>query len=135
MRTISREEAAQILRDDPRYSADAYAFVGEALEFTTKKLDKPTAGPGHHVSGGELLEGIRLYALQEFGPMAKTILAAWGIRECRDFGHIVFNMVNKKILGKTEEDSLDDFNGGFDFDAAFRAPFEPDKKCRIKNEE
>ena len=135
MRIITREEAAQILKEDPRYAADAYAFVGEALEFTTKKLNKPAAGAGHHVTGGELLEGIRFFALQEYGPMAKTILNAWGIRECRDFGHIVFNMVNRKILGKTEEDSLNDFNAGFDFDTAFRAPFEPEKKCRIKNEE
>ncbi len=134
MRIITREETAQILKEDPRYAADAYAFVGEALEFTTKKLNKPTTGVEHHVTGGELLEGIRLFTLQEYGPMSKTILNTWGIRECRDFGHIVFNMVNWKILGKTDEDSLDDFNHGFDFAIAFRAPFEPEKKCRIKNE-
>ncbi len=133
MRLITREETDQILREDPRYAADAYAFVGEALEFTTRKLDKPATGPGHHVTGAELLEGIRLYALQEFGPMAKTVLNAWGLRECRDFGHVVFNLVNKNILGKTEDDSLDDFNGGYDFDSAFRAPFAAEKKSNIKN--
>lgn len=134
MRIISREEAAQLQQEDSRYAADAYAFVGEALEFTTKKMNKPAAGVGRHVTGGELLEGIRLFALQEYGPMAKTILNTWGIRECRDFGHIVFNMVNRKILRKTDEDSLDDFNHGFDFDAAFRAPFEPSGNRRAQDE-
>jgi uncharacterized repeat protein (TIGR04138 family) len=128
MRQISPEETAQILKNDPRYTADAYQFVSDALEFTTKDMHKPSAGPGHHITGAELLDGIRKFALQEYGPMAKTILNAWGIRECRDFGQIVFNLVNQKILGKTDEDSLDDFNDGYDFDSAFRAPFEPGKK-------
>ena len=135
MKLISPEETAAILKEDPRYAADAYPFIGEALACTTKILDKPAAGPDHHVTGAELLEGIRQYALQEYGPMAKTILNSWGIHECRDFGQIVFNLVNQKILGKTEDDSPSDFEGGFNFDAAFRAPFEPERKCRIKNAE
>ncbi len=134
MRIITQEETAQILKEDPRYAADAYLFVGEALEFTTKKLKKPATGLSRHVSGGELLEGIRIFALQEYGPMSKTILNAWGVHDCRDIGYIVFNMVNKQILGKTEEDSLADFNNGFDFETAFRTPFKPEKKCRMQNE-
>jgi uncharacterized repeat protein (TIGR04138 family) len=132
MKAISPEETAELLKADPRYAADAYAFVGEALSFTAKQLNKPAEGPGHHVSGAELLEGIRQYALQQYGPMAKTILNTWGIQNCLDFGHIVFNMVNRKILGKTDEDSLDDFKGGFDFDQAFRAPFAPKKKPKAE---
>lgn len=134
MKLISPEETAAILKEDPRYAADAYPFIGEALTFTAKLLNKPASGPGHHVTGAELLEGIRQYALQEYGPMTKTILNSWGIHECRDFGHIVFNLVNKKILGKTEDDSLADFEGGFNFDAAFRAPFEPERKFKISAE-
>ena len=133
MRIISPEETAQLLKEDPRYAADAYQFVSEALDFTARTLNKPDAGPGHHITGAELLEGLRKYALQEFGPMAKTTLNAWGIHDCRDFGQIVFNLVNNKIFGKTEEDSMDDFNHGFDFDTALRTPFEPDKKLKIKS--
>lgn len=138
MRIIRSEESAQLLKEDPRYAAEAYQFVSEALDFTTKSLNKPTSGPRqsgprHHVMGSELLEGIRKYALHEYGPMAKTLLNTWGIHECRDFGQIVFNLVNKKIFGKTEDDSIDDFNHGFDFNTAFRTPFESKKKLKKPN--
>jgi uncharacterized repeat protein (TIGR04138 family) len=77
------------------------------------------------VSGHELLEGIRLYALQQFGPMARTVLEDWGIRACEDFGEIVFNMVEHKILSKTDDDSREHFKGGYDFRDAFEKPFIP----------
>lgn len=125
---VSRETLDKIVQADPRYAADAYVFVGEALDFTAKKLNKPSLGRSRHVTAAELLDGIRKYALREYGPMSKTIFNTWGIRVCRDFGEIVFNMVNRGLLGKTEEDSISDFNNGYDFDAAFRAPFEPEKK-------
>lgn len=109
-----------ILRDDPRYPEQAYEFVREGLDFTVRKLDKP-----RHVSGRELLEGIRDFALQEFGPMAKTILSDWGIKRTEDIGEIVFNMVESGLLGKTDEDSREDFKDGYDFETAFRKPFLP----------
>ena len=135
MRKITFEEAvAQIRQEDPRYTADAYYFIREALDFTTRSLKKPTEGPGRHVSATELLEGIRQYTLKEYGPLTMTVLQTWGIRQCTDFGQIVFNLVKKKFLGKTDDDSINDFDHGYDFTAAFRAPFEPEqKKCKIKN--
>jgi len=135
MRKTTFEEAvAQILKEDPRYAPEAYHFIRDALDFTTRSLKKPTEGPGRHVSAAELLEGIRQYALKEYGPLAMTVLQAWGIRQCADFGQIVFNLVNKKFLGKTDDDSARDFDRGYDFAAAFRAPFEPEKKkCRMQN--
>ncbi len=127
MQKVTFEEAvAQILNEDTRFASQAYFFVREALDFTTQMLQKPAAGAGRHVSGAELLDGIRRLALKEYGPMAMTVLNAWGINQCADFGCIVFNLVNKEFLGKTEEDSIRDFEGGYDFKAAFRAPFEPD---------
>ena len=124
------EALNQILQEDPRYTADAYHFLREALDFTTKMLDKPKSGIDRHVCGGDLLEGIRRYALQEFGPMTKTVLNTWGIFRCEDFWYITANLINKGILGCTPEDSIHDFEGGYDFTAAFRAPFEPDKATR-----
>jgi uncharacterized repeat protein (TIGR04138 family) len=114
-----------ILAKDPRYLHDAYLFVREALDHTQKMIVKENRGNLRHVSGQELLGGIRDYALSEFGPMAITVLEEWGIRNCQDFGEIVFNMVEVGLLAKTEKDSRDDFQGGYDFDEAFRQPFLP----------
>ncbi|MBI3985284.1 MAG: hypothetical protein HY343_00030 [Lentisphaerae bacterium] len=127
--TVIRE----ILKTDPRYAFEAYVFVREALEFTVKQLNKPAETETRHVSGVELLEGIRQYALQEFGAMAQTVFHNWGVRRCEDFGAIVFNMVNRNILRKRAEDTLDDFSGGYDFTTAFRRPFEPDPQPKTSN--
>ncbi len=111
---------APILEKDGRYTAGAYLFVREALDHTVRQLEKP-----RHVSGQELLEGMREYALKEYGPVAKRVLSEWGITECVDFGNIVFNLVNEGLLGKTDEDSIEDFMGGYDFTEAFLKPFRP----------
>lgn len=110
----------EILSRDPRYTADAYAFVRAGLDFTVRRLEK-----SRHVSGGELLDGIREFALKEFGPMSKTVLAEWGIQRTEDVGEIVFNMVETGLLGKTDKDSREDFADGYDFDEAFCRPFQP----------
>mgnify|MGYP001560289501 CR=1 FL=1 len=114
-----------ICRKDSRYDRDAYFFVRESLDFTSKSLNKPSEGAGRHVSGPELLEGLRAYALQEFGPMALTVLNAWGLRNTGDVGEIVFNLVESGKLGKTHEDKKDDFANGYDFHEAFAKPFMP----------
>ena len=75
------------------------------------------------MSGKELLEGIREYAAQQFGPLAPTVFRSWGVRRTEDFGEIVFNLVESGLLGKTESDSREDFADGFDFDQAFDGPF------------
>ncbi|MCC7300385.1 MAG: hypothetical protein IT583_04850 [Verrucomicrobia bacterium] len=111
---------ASILIRDPRYVAAAYIFVRAGLDYTVRRLDKP-----RHVSGQELLDGIREFALSEYGPMTKTVLNGWGIRCTEDVGEIVFNMVESGLLGKTEKDSRADFADGYDFDETFRKPFYP----------
>lgn len=126
MKKVGFNEALNlILAEDPRYQPYAYHFIREALDFSIKHFAKPLDGPGRHVSGTELLEGIRRFALQEYGPMAMTVLRHWGINETADFGHLVFNLVEKGVLGKTEEDTLEDFLDGYDFDDVFRKPFRP----------
>lgn len=109
-----------ILQRDSRYTIEAYLFVRDALDHTVKQLETP-----RHVSGQELLGGIRDYAIIEFGPVAKRVLSEWGIYECIDFGYIVFNLVDEGLLGKTEEDSINDFATGYDFTEAFEHPFRP----------
>lgn len=134
--TSFHEALTQILAEDPRYHADAYFFIRESIHFASKIMKKPARGPQRHFTAAELLEAIRQYALREYGPMARTILNSWGIRQCPDFGQIVFNLVNKNILRKTESDSIHDFDGGYDFDSAFRIPYLPscETPCQYKPE-
>lgn len=122
------EGVALILTRDARYHRDGYAFVREALDFTQKAVLKENEGKARHVTGQELLIGIRDFALQQFGPMTLTVLEEWGIKRCEDFGEIVFNMVEIGLLAKTDKDSREDFQGGYDFPEAFRKPFLPTSK-------
>jgi uncharacterized repeat protein (TIGR04138 family) len=136
MQEINFDEAVeQILIKDSRYHRDAYTFVREALDYTQKLVGKETRGQIRHVSGQKLLDGIRQFALQQFGPMTMTVFEEWGVRNCRDFGEIVFNMVEIGLLAKTEKDSRADFQNGYDFTDAFRKPFWPQSKLTGKSAE
>jgi uncharacterized repeat protein (TIGR04138 family) len=105
----------EICSQDQRYKPDSYEFVMQALSFTQKEFKKEG-----HISGQELLEGIRKFALEQYGPMAKTVLLHWGITRTSDFGNIVFNMIGQKLLSKTENDSRHDFEDVYDFETAFK---------------
>ena len=109
----------EIVKEDQRYDLEAYLFVNQALEFLLGKLRKK-----RHVSGQELLEGIKEYALKEYGLLSRNVLEHWGINCCEDFGEIVFNMIAKKLMGKTERDSKKDFRDGYNFKEAFERPFQ-----------
>jgi uncharacterized repeat protein (TIGR04138 family) len=127
MQKIGFAEAVErILKGDPRYHRDAYAFVRDALDFTVKQHKKSREGVLRHVTTGQLLDGIRLYALKEFGPMAITVLGYWNVNSCEDMGHIVFNMIREEILGKNETDTIEQFREGYDFHEAFVAPYLPE---------
>jgi uncharacterized repeat protein (TIGR04138 family) len=121
-----------IVERDPRYKREAYIFIREALEYTQKMLGKPTPEEIRHVTGRDLLEGVRHYALEQYGPMVPTVLGEWGILRCEDVGQVVFNMVDANLLAKTETDSLEDFKGVYDFDETFAKPFRPTKRVAIK---
>ena len=115
--------------DDNKFGKGAYFFVREALDHTLKSRNNSSSPKNGHVSGEELLEGIRLYALDRFGPITMTLMNHWNIKQCKDFGEIVFKLIDHGILGRTKSDSISDFEGGYSFDDAFEAPFTP----RIKN--
>ncbi len=104
----------KICRQDKRYKPDAYEFVIKGLGFTQKKLKKAT-----HISGVELAGGLRDFAINQYGALAAKVLAHWGINQTQDFGNIVFNLIEKKLLAKTKEDSLSDFQEVYDFKLAF----------------
>jgi uncharacterized repeat protein (TIGR04138 family) len=133
MQEVNFEEVLeQILAKDPRYQRDAYLFVREALDFTQKLILKENKGEMRHVTGQELLDGIRQFALSQFGPMVTTVFEEWGVTKCSDFGEIVFNMVEIGLLAKTDKDTRADFENGYDFRDAFRKPYLPsDKKSSL----
>ena len=122
-----------IIAADSRYERDAYLFVRDALEHTTKQKKKARTemAAEHHVSGQQLLEGVRLYALQQFGPMVPTVFEHWRVRSCEDIGTIVFNLIEAREFGKSDQDTLEDFRRGYDFDDAFVKPFRPDAKTPV----
>lgn len=117
-----------IVSTETRYDRNAYGFVREALDYTQKLVAKSQQDRVRHVSGQELLQGIRKFALKEFGPMAMTVLEEWGIRATRDFGVIVFILIEHNVLAKTKDDTVEDFEGGYSFEDAFVLPFLPASK-------
>jgi uncharacterized repeat protein (TIGR04138 family) len=126
MQKIGFAEALDsIVATDQRYGRDAYIFLRDALDYTTKQQKKIKGAAVRHVAGPELLDGVRQYALKEFGPMVVTVFSYWGIRSTEDFGHMVFNLIEAGIFGKTEEDSIEDFKNVYDFQEAFVKPFAP----------
>jgi uncharacterized repeat protein (TIGR04138 family) len=126
---------AQLLKEDRRYTLDAYVFVFEALQYAQNVMDMGAESPGEpveeteeqtpqrHVTGQELCEAIRRYALEQYGYMAKTVLNSWGIRGTSDFGEIVFNLIRVGQMRKTPSDARVDFDNVYDFDTAFRQEF------------
>ncbi len=119
-----------ICKEDPRFDRKAYTFVRQALDHTVKEMKKRAperTARSQHVTGPELLTGVRDYALDQFGPLAKTVLNRWGITRCRDIGDIVFNLIEYNVFSKTENDRREDFADIYDFDEAFVKPFAPTK--------
>lgn len=126
MQKIGFSEALDsIVASDPRYHRDAYIFLRDALDYTTKQQKKAKGASVRHVAGPELLEGVRQYALKEFGPMVLSVFSFWGIRRCEDIGQMVFNLIGAGIFGKTDQDSMEDFKSVYDFDDVFAGPFRP----------
>lgn len=117
-----------ICKEDPRFDRKAYNFVRQALDHTVKEVKRrqpERTGKSQHVTGAELLNGIRDYALDQYGPLAKTVLTSWGVKRCSDFGDIVFNLIEYNVFSKTDSDRREDFAEIYDFDEAFVKPYQP----------
>jgi uncharacterized repeat protein (TIGR04138 family) len=104
----------KLREQNPRYSDAAYLFVLSALQHAIDRLDEP-----RHITGQELAEGVKDLAIEQFGPMARTVLEHWGIHATSDMGAIVYALIDCRVLIKQESDSLDDFRDVFEFDDAF----------------
>jgi uncharacterized repeat protein (TIGR04138 family) len=121
----------QIRKEDSRYDKRAYSFVRSGLDYAVcemQKRDRARASQSRHITGQELLDGLRVYSLDQFGPLTRTVLESWGVSRCEDFGEIVFNLIEYGILSKTDEDKKEDFASTYTFTAAFEEPFLPAKR-------
>lgn len=133
----------ELIQRDPRYRFEAYAFVFEALSYAQNVLGYGAAGesepvaeefehedweeeedPQQHVTGQELCEAIRQYALEQYGFMAKVVLNSWGVSKTGHFGDIVFNLIDIGQMRKTPHDRREDFSDVYDFDVVFQKEFE-----------
>lgn len=122
----------ELLREDPRYKLEAYQFVREALQYAQEVLEMPPQPSGgaltgkveHHLTGQQLCEAIRVFALEQYGYLAKLVLNSWGIRTTGDFGEIVYNLIRIKEMRKSKHDRREDFDDQFDFETAFEPRFQ-----------
>jgi uncharacterized repeat protein (TIGR04138 family) len=109
------------VEDVGTYPEDAYRFVQQGLAFTVEKVHGKDAAPGvcRHISGQDLSDGLRQFALDQYGMLARTVLARWNITSTFDFGRIVFALVENGFMQKTDDDTIEDFRNVYDFRAAF----------------
>lgn len=122
------QSVVSILKRDKRFDPHAYFFLKDALDFTLKRVAEGNGGQVRHVSGPELLAGFRDFALQQFGPMASTLMSEWGVRKCQDVGDMVFHLIEEQVFGKQDSDCREDFSEAFDFEDSLVAPFLPKRR-------
>lgn len=123
-----------LLREDKRFQRPAYLFVFDALSYAHSVLGMGGAksaetgeieeGTERHLTGQQLCEAIRLYALDQYGYMAKCVLNSWGVHTTGDFGEIVFNLIRVGLMKKTDDDRREDFDDVFDFETGLRQSFQ-----------
>lgn len=117
----------QLARDAGPYPAEAYEFIQRGLSFTVQKFHGAGAAAdpdaSRHVSGQQLCEGLREFALTQWGLLARTVLRQWGIRSTLDFGRMVFTLIDTGHMQSTDEDTIDDFRNVYDFKSAFEAGY------------
>ena len=129
--TTTHARIENLAARDARYTSAAYHFVFDALDFVLERQERQlkqhgeSCAPDRHVSVTQLLEGMREYALEQFGPLARLVLERWGIYRTEDFGEIVFRLVESRLLNKQPSDRKSDFRNGFNFREAFDKAWRP----------
>jgi uncharacterized repeat protein (TIGR04138 family) len=123
-----------ILAEDARYAVEAYELVVDALREAARRRRKSGRGPKvARLDAAGLLDAVREFALDEYGPMTFTLLESWNLRACRDIGEVVFNLARRGVVSLESGDRVEDFEKGFSFDEAFRLPFEPARPVRSRS--
>lgn len=123
----------ELLAKDQRYHLEAYQFVRESLTYAQRVMNIPThtgenendeGKSDRHLTGQQLCQAIREYALEQYGALSKTVLNSWGIHTTGDFGEIVYNLIRIREMRKSKSDRREDFEDQYEFDDAFSARFE-----------
>lgn len=141
--TRALRRIAEIAKKDGRYKFEAYMFIQQALAYAQFELgmglprpfgvegdegdeaEEPTKLPPEaHLTGQELCEAIRLYAMDMYGLMAKVVLNSWGVEKTGDFGDIVFNLIEIGEMTQSEADRREDFEDLYDFAQVFETNYE-----------
>jgi uncharacterized repeat protein (TIGR04138 family) len=132
MQAVQFEQSVlSILKREKRFDPQAFFFLKDALDFTLKRIADGNEGQARHVTGKELLEGFRDLALDQFGPMASTLMREWGVRKCLDVGDMVFHLIEEQVFGKQDSDRREDFSEVFDFEESLVRPFLPRRKITL----
>ncbi len=130
----------RLLKEDRRYAPEAYQFVRDALSYGQEVLglgseeptqpvsDLPEPDPDlpveRHMTGPQLCEGVRIYASEQYGYMASTVLKNWGLTSTSDIGEIVYNLINVGLMKRSDSDNREDFDDVYDFEEVFCKKFE-----------
>jgi len=125
MNQMQRKTLEQVVDEYGRYPLEAFEFVRHGLSHTVEQIygqAKANSDAACHVSGQQLCKGLRDFAIQRYGVMARTVLGHWGVHRTIDFGRIVFAMIDSKLMHKNEGDDIRDFEAVFDFETAFQMP-------------
>ena len=138
MSESTQEIIERIIEEDPRFHPNAYYFMLKCLNYSVQKHEPQFAddesGDQKHVTGPQLLECIREIALKDFGYMARTVFEIWGIKDSGSWGTIVYNMIESKLLSKSDSDSRSDFNDVYDFEEALDKAFFKEKIYKLRDE-
>jgi len=114
------------------YSPACFGFIRDGLAHTVEMvhgnpadqtmLELGLSEDSRHVCGRELCIGLKDFAIDRYGMLAKSVLNRWGIHYTRDFGNIIFAMVDAGLMRTTDEDCIEDFDAVYEFDDVFADP-------------
>jgi uncharacterized repeat protein (TIGR04138 family) len=140
----TQEKSLQEVVDEvDQYPIEAFVFLQQGLgfavnhvhgeikedEFSERELndhagEMADVPPCRHITGQQLCEGLRAYALNQWGLLAGVVLARWRINSTFDFGRIVFALIAAGHMQKTDTDTIEDFRGVYDFKTAFDGSYQ-----------
>jgi uncharacterized repeat protein (TIGR04138 family) len=96
--------------------AKEIGYDREALAFVFLGIQEAITKPGVHITGKELCLALKKVGIEQFGFLAKTVFNSWGVHTTLDWGKIVFALVDAKMMGKQEDDHIEEFEDVFDLD-------------------
>jgi len=125
-----RRSIEEIAKKDGRYNAMAFKFVHDGLAKIVERIRESRGyePEPHHISGQELALGIAELAIDRWGRLARLVFYRWGVRSSRDFGEIVYLMIENGWMTAQETDTIEDFDDVFDFETIFEKQFKFEMK-------